>query len=143
MFKQVFSSNWIRKANEHLQACIDHKQIWFASRASAHKDEINRITSQRLHLKLPAGETILDLVEEQDNLVYQTKKQCALIEVKSTARGTQTFDLPLHLKRSTAATRARRDNYTTLLLGNWAVKCYYDMMSVKLESQETFTPRLI
>ena len=143
VFKQVFSSNWIRQANEHLQACIDHKQIWFASRASAHKDEINRITSQRLHLKLPAGETILDLVEEQDNLVYQTKKQCALIEVKSTARGTQTFDLPLHLKRSTAATRARRDNYTTLLLGNWAVKCYYDMMSVKLESQETFTPRLI
>ena len=143
VFKQVFSSNWIRKANEHLQACIDHKQIWFASRAAAHKDAINRIVNQKLHLKLPAGDTILDLVEEQDNLIHQTKKQCALIEVKSTARGTQTFDLPLHLKRSTSSSRARRDNYTTLLLGNWAVKCYYDMMDVKLESEETFTPRLI
>jgi hypothetical protein len=142
-FKQVFSSNWIRRANEHLQASIDHKKIWFASRASAHKDAINRIVNQKLHLSLPAGETVLDLIEEQDSLVYQTKRQCALIEVKSTARGTQTFDLPLHLKRSTSAHRARRDNYTALLLGNWAVKCYYDIMDVELGSQETFTPRLI
>ena len=42
--------------------------------------------------------------QNQDNLIYQTKKQCALIEVKSTAKGTQTFDLPQHLKRNTSAT---------------------------------------
>ena len=142
-YKQVFSSNWIRRANEHLQACIDHKNIWFASRASAHKDAINRIVNQKLHLSLPANETVLDLVEEQDSLIYQTKKQCALIEVKSTARGTQTFDLPLHLKRSTSAHRARRDNYTALLLGNWAVKCYYDMMAAPKEEPETFIPRML
>ena len=143
VFKQVFQSNFIRKANEHLQACIDHKRIWFASRASAHKTAFDRLSSQRLSLRLPKDETILDLIETQDSLIYQTKKQCALVEVKSTARGNQTFDLPLHLKKSTSEHRARKDNYTTLMLGNWAVKCYYDIMGVKLESMETFAPRLI
>ena len=90
------------------------------------------------------GETILDLIEEQDNLVYQTKKQCSLIEVKSTAKGTQTFDLPQHLKRNTSVNRARRDNYTTLMIGTWAMKCYYDMISAEdVEVDETFTPMML
>ena len=29
-FKQVFSTDFIRKANERLQADIDHKRIWFS-----------------------------------------------------------------------------------------------------------------
>jgi len=33
-FKQLFSTNFIRNANEHLQASIDHKRIWFASRTA-------------------------------------------------------------------------------------------------------------
>ena len=28
VFKQIFISDWLRKANEHLQACIDHQKIW-------------------------------------------------------------------------------------------------------------------
>ena len=77
-------------------------------------------------------------------MIHQTKKQCALVEVKTTARGTQTFDLPHHLKRSTAASRARKDNYTTLMLANWALKSYYDMMEINLEDQDsTFVPRMI
>ena len=89
------------------------------------------------------AESVLDLMEMQDDLIYQTKKQCALVEVKSTARGTQTFDLPLHLKKSTSATRARKDNYTTLMLANWALKSYYDMKSTPNEIGDTFTPRMI
>ena len=87
--------------------------------------------------------TILDFIETQDSLIHQTKKQCALIEVKSTAKGTQTFDLPLHLKKSESINRARRDNYTTLMLGNWAIKCYYDMMNAPAEEAGTFTPRML
>lgn len=143
-FKQVFTSNWLRKANEYLQASIDHKRLWFASKATASTEAFNKMTNQKIDFKYKTGETILDLVEEQDNLVYQTKKQCALIEVKSTAKGTQTFDLPQHLKRNTSASRARRDNYTTLMIGNWALKCYHDMMSAEEESpDETFTPMMI
>ena len=84
------------------------------------------------------------MIETQDDLIYQTKKQCALVEVKTTAKGTQSFDLPQHLRRSTSANRARKDNYTTLMLGNWAVKAYNDMKNVKVEEvNATFVPRMI
>ena len=143
-YKQIFTSNWLRKSNEYLQACIDHKRIWFASKATANNEAFNRMTNQSINLKFNTGETILDLIEEQDNLVYQTKKQCSLIEVKSTAKGTQTFDLPQHLKRNTSVNRARRDNYTTLMIGTWAMKCYYDMISAEdVEVDETFTPMML
>ena len=85
-----------------------------------------------------------DLIEFQDDMVNQTKKQCALVEVKTTAKGTQTFDLPQHLKRSTSVNRARKDNYTTLMLGNWAVKAYNDIKNTHQEQiNHTFTPRMI
>ena len=32
----------------------------------------------------------------------------------TTSRGTQSFDLPSHLRKSTSVNRARKDNYTTL-----------------------------
>ena len=95
-------------------------------------------------VKYTGAENTLDLIETQDDLVYQTKKQCALVEVKSTARGTQTFDLPQHLKRSTSVNRARKDNYTTLMLANWSLKCYYDIMTIDKESlNNTFNPIMI
>ena len=33
-FKQLFSTTFLREANEYLQASIDHKRIWFASRTA-------------------------------------------------------------------------------------------------------------
>jgi hypothetical protein len=144
VFKQVFVSEWLRKANEHLQACIDHKKIWFSSKTTANASVFNKQTAKHIPIKLTGAENILDLIETQDDLVYQTKKQCAMVEVKSTARGTQTFDLPQHLKRSTSPNRARKDNYTTLMLANWALKSYYDMMKVDKESlNTTFNPIMI
>jgi hypothetical protein len=72
------------------------------------------------------------------------KRQCALVEVKATAKGVQTFDLPQHLKRDTGANRARKDNYTALMLGNWGVKSYYDLMDIgESEFSSTFTPLMI
>ena len=143
VFKQVFTSDFIRKGNEHLQACIDHKRIWFASKTSANAGAFTKQSNQRMRLDLTKELTIGDFIDTQDSLVYQTKKQCALVEVKSTAKGTQTFDLPLHLKRSTSASRARKDNYTTLMLANWALKCYYDMKSAPDNIGETFVPKMI
>jgi len=142
-FKQTFTSNWLRKANEHLQACIDHRKIWFASKCSANESEFTNQTSQSFDIKLTGEDSKGDLIDSQDILIYQTKKQCALVEVKSTAKGTQTFDLPQHLKRSTSASRARKDNYTTLMLSNWALKCFFDIKSHKNESSSTFTPIML
>tara|TARA_Y100001938_G_scaffold85196_1_gene117009 strand:+ start:12301 stop:14133 length:1833 start_codon:yes stop_codon:yes gene_type:complete len=142
-FKQNFTSNWLRKANEHLQACIDHRKVWFASKCSASESEFTNQISQSFDVKLTGEDSKGDLIDTQDILIYQTKKQCALVEVKSTAKGTQTFDLPQHLKRSTSANRARKDNYTTLMLSNWALKCFFDIKSHKNESSATFTPIML
>ena len=142
-FKQNFTSDFIRKANEHLQACIDYKHIWFASRTTANGSAFDRQNSSLVNVKLTGAETTSDLIEAQDALIHQTKKQCALIEVKSTAKGNQTFDLPQHLKRSTSANRARRDNYTALMLANWALKCYFDVRQKKDDFSATFLPRMV
>tara|TARA_Y100000593_G_scaffold94174_1_gene191996 strand:- start:10084 stop:11913 length:1830 start_codon:yes stop_codon:yes gene_type:complete len=143
-FKQIFTSDFIRRANEHLQANIDHKRIWFGSKTAANTTAFNRYSSARVDLKKVNESNILDFIEAQDSLIYQTKKQCALVEVKSTAKGTQSFDLPQHLKRSTSSQRARKDNYTTLMLANWALKCYYDILKTKNNNQtQTFTPFVI
>lgn len=142
-FKQIFSIDFIRKGNEHLQANIDHKKVWFASRTTASEVAFNKYSEVNINLENVNEVNILNFIETQDSLIYQVKKQCALIEVKSTPKGTQTFDLPIHLKKSTSANRARKDNYTALMLGNWAIKCYYDMMSTPVKETGTFIPRMI
>ena len=148
-FNQVFTGTFIRKANEYLQACIDYKKIWFASRTGSHESFFNEVINKSAPIDLMKSEdkkdwTILDFIENQDDFIYQTKKQCALVEHSSTSRGTQTFDLPQHLKRSSSANKARKDNYSALMLANWALKCYHDMMNVpEIEEISTFLPRML
>ena len=143
-FKQVFSTDFIRKANERLQADIDHKRIWFSSRTTANGPAFNKFSSRKVPVKMTNCQDVLELIEVQDDMIYQTKKQCALVEVKSTTKGIQTFDLPSHLKRSTSVNRARKDNYTTLMLSNWASRAYFDIIDLKEETaQNTFVPILI
>ena len=142
IYNQVFTTNWIRKANEYLQACIDYKRIWFASRANASGTAFEKQSIQKIQMGWTGEKNIGELIDIQDNLIHQTKKQCALVEVKTTAKGSQTFDLPQHLKRNTSAGRARKDNYTALMLANWAAKCYFDMQEYKTEDVATFVPRM-
>ena len=143
-FKQLFSSTFLREANEYLQASIDHKRIWFASRTAACGSFFDKVSSQAVPIKLMPYENKGDLIEFQDDIIYQTRKQCALVEVKTTAKGIQTFDLPQHLKRSTSSNRARKDNYTTLMLGNWALKAYNDLKNTEVQQiNHTFTPRML
>jgi len=148
-FNQIFTSNFIRKANEYLQACIDYKKIWFASKTGANEEFFNEAANKGAPIDLMKTEdkkdwTLLDFIENQDDFIYQTKKQCALVEHSSTSRGTQSFDLPQHLKRSTSANKARKDNYSALMLANWALKCYFDMMNLpEIAESATFSPILI
>jgi hypothetical protein len=148
-FNQVFTSNFIRKANEYLQACIDYKRVWFASRTASDEASFNETIALNVPLELMKTEdkkdwTILDFIENQDDFIYQTKKQCVLIEHSTTSRGTQSFDLPQHLKRSASANKARKDNYSAFMLANWAVKCYNDIMTTQIvEVQPTFSPIMI
>jgi hypothetical protein len=145
-FSQVFSSNFIRKGNEYLQACIDYKKVLFASRTCSNEKFFSEIIDSKLPRELifigdKKDWTNLDFIENQDDFIYQTKKQCSLVEYTTTARGMQNFDLPQHLKRGSSATRARKDNYSAFMLANWGVKCYNDIMKQTEETNTfTFTP---
>jgi hypothetical protein len=149
VFKQVFTSNFIRRGNEHLQACIDYKKVWFASRSAANESFFNEVINTKLPRKLifiddKSEWTTLDLIDHQDDLVFQTKKQCTLVEFTTTARGSQNFDLPLHLRKSSSPNKARKDNYSAFMLGNWGIKCYSDIMNQKAEVlSHTFDPVMI
>ena len=146
---QVFTSNFIRKGNEYLQACIDYKKIWFASNTGGNEDFFNKVMNSNANLDSIRSEdkkdwTTLDFIENQDDFIYQTKKQCALVEYTSTSRGNQNFDLPQHLKRSSSANKARKDNYSALMLANWGYKCYNDTMSQpEILEMPTFSPIMI
>ena len=145
-FNQVFSSSFIRKGNEYLQACIDYKKVLFASRTCSNNNFFSETVDTHLPRELIFNEdkqdwSNLDFLENQDDFIYQTKKQCSMVEYTTTSRGMQNFDLPQHLKRGSSATRARKDNYSALMLANWGAKCYNDIMKQNVENNTfTFTP---
>ena len=87
---------------------------------------------------------MIDFVEHQFDMLNLTKTECALIQINSTPTGNQTFDLPRTLKRQTGPEKTRKDSYSSLLLGNWMIKLYYDVMGVEAEKVvSTFTPMFI
>ena len=149
------TSNWIRQANELLQSNFDHKRIFFASRAmdeSYQTQKRKRIPIENLkYLKTAdAGEKMtkeakmIDFIEHQSDIIELTKVECALIQITTTSQGTQTFDLPSNLKRQSGRDKARKDSYSALVLGNWMIKTYFDVMNFKpKEVVSTFTPMFI
>ena len=87
---------------------------------------------------------MIDFVEHQYEMIDVTKSQCALIQIKTSPQGTQTFDLPDNLKRQTGPDKARKDSYSALVLGNWMTRIYFDMQNFKGEEVvSTFTPMFI
>ena len=147
-FSQVFSSEFIRKSNERLQADIDYRRIWFSSRTCANDNFFDSVKNTIIPRELISfGEddswTLLDFIENQDDFIAQTKKQCSMVEYTSTSRGNQNFDLPQHLRRG-GKTRARKDNYSALLLANWALKAYMDITKEEpQDTMSTFTPFMV
>jgi hypothetical protein len=82
-------------------------------------------------------------IDNQEVLIQQTKYQAASIEVKTTVRGTQSFDLPDIMKRDTSEDRMRRDSYTAMMLGTWCLRCYYDIVNTPVQTFDTFEPILV
>jgi hypothetical protein len=147
VFTQYFTTDFIRKGNEWLQGCIDYKKIWFGGLIKANPEAFEKATHTQLNVpsiidcEHLSDETPLGwFIDAQEVLIRQTKYQCASIEVKTTAKGVQTFDLPQLMKRDTNENRMRRDSYTALMLACWGMKAYHDIMNVPEEQFETFTP---
>jgi septal ring factor EnvC (AmiA/AmiB activator) len=85
--------------------------------------------------------SISDFLLDQDDWIEQTKRQLALIEVKATALGNYQYDIPSHLKKSKNEKRARRDNYTCLLMAYYGSKHYFDIIGMEEDfGPTTFTP---
>ena len=149
------TSDWIRRANELLQANFDHKRLWFGSRAvdeSYNKERAKVIPISKLKfLRLSDEEEkqskqakMIDFIEHQYDMINMTKNQCALIQITTSPQGTQTFGLPPELRRQTGPDKARKDSYSALVLGSWMAKVIHDMNNIKAENAtSTFTPMFI
>ncbi len=145
-FKQFFGTgDFLRKANENLQACIDYKRVWFASSIRADGNSFDKAINCNIPLDLTGfNGNIGELVDEQDLLLLQVKKELALIQLTTTTRGTYSFDIPAFLKKDKSPHRARRDSYTALMLGTWGAKCYFDLISAPAESSiASFEPFIV
>jgi hypothetical protein len=149
------TSDWIRRANELLQANFDHKRLWFGSRAvddAYNKQRAKVIPISKLKfLRLSEDEEkqskqakMIDFIEHQYDMITMTKNQCALIQITTSPQGTQTFGLPTELRRQTGPDKARKDSYSALVLGSWMAKILYDMHNTKAQSAvSTFTPMFL
>jgi hypothetical protein len=86
---------------------------------------------------------MIDFIEHQKDMIDLTKAECALIQPSTTATGNQTFDLPSNLKSQKGPDRARKDSYSALILVNWMMNVYNDMMNLPEQEAFTFTPMFI
>lgn len=178
VYFQTFNPDWIRMANEELQAAIDHRRLSFAAPAEG----IEAVFKSQRSMALPELKGLkflsiikknnrsknvtdsseydldedlgdddsdieakkIDLIERQGFLINLIKTQCALIEVKLSDSGHITFTLPQNLKKQTGPNKTRRDLYTALLIGNWAVKCFNAFSNfVPEESFGDFIPTIV
>jgi hypothetical protein len=146
------TTSWIRFANELLQSAFDHKKILFAGAAmndSYSRERGKQIPIETLKFLKGGGEEkekgakMIDFIEHQKDMIDLTKAECALIQPSTSATGTQTFDLPTNLKGQKGADRARKDSYSALVLANWMMTVYYDMMDRPEEKPFVFTPMFI
>ena len=144
-------SVWIRSANEMLQTAFDRKKIYFAASAMddnysiqrAKKIPIKNLKFSKYEDEKNVGAKMIEFIEHQKDMIDLTKAECALIQVSSSAGGTQSFDLPPSLKRQKGIDKPRKDSYSALVLGNWGMNIYYDMMDVPEEKYQGFTPMFI
>lgn len=151
-FKQVFSQDSVRRINEQLQTWIDRGKIIFASRLTASDDYETMVKEQipypfdnkDLENIESKEKFVYNLIDNQDDWIPKVKTQCAMIEIDlSSALGKFSFNFPQMLRRDKSPKRARKDNYTALLLGVEGAQAYFNLMKQpKQERQKMFIPQL-
>ena len=149
--KQPFGSPFQKAANEYLQGCFDHKGVMFAGKIAASTEESGKnidIGSSIVIPLLKDHEELCELspsqfIEHQDNLLDLTRKECSMIQVKQSSLGTQNWDLPQNMKRTGGPNKVRKDSYSALLLGVWALKMYLDSQEIPAEEPQEDFPYLL
>lgn len=136
--KQPFTSPFQKAANEYMQGCFDHKGILFAGKLAANSSAAGRAMGTDLSMLQHHEEfkdmTPSQIIDHQDYLLDLTRKECSMIQVRSTTLGTNSYDLPQNLRRTSGPNRVRKDSYSALLLCNWCVKIFIEAMTVEVQS---------
>jgi len=147
--KQFFHSTFQKAANEYMQTCFNRRQLLFAAKALPNEGAMAKMRGQDIGDIIAYHPDFVgpnqergdmdDFIAQQDVLVDLVKKECALIEVKVSSLGNTTFDLPTNVKKASKnKNRIRRDSYSALFLGNWALKLYLESKSRPSENYGTF-----
>lgn len=143
-YRQKFTSQWIREANEYLQHFIQAKRLFFCSRIIPNEREFNRFEKFKLPFEMEnaAGKrmSITEFCEEQDILIDETKNQIALITPRTNPNGSMAFDLPPEVRAIKGENRSRKDNYTTTLIAVWAFRFYMDFLDENVGKVESWRP---
>jgi len=147
-YRQVWQSDWIRRGYEYLKAQIEYGKIHFASPVCSHSimvqkavDEEQKGSTPIIEIKDPKTDIkmgLLDFMAWQDYLLLETKSQLALIEPKVSSTGNMTFQLPQRLKMLKSPGRPRKDLVSCIVMGNWAAKCYLDMIYTEEEKVQAY-----
>ena len=136
--KQYFHSTFQKAANEYMQTCFNRRTLLFAAKGIPNDSAMSKMRNQDIGSILSLhpdfcgvneGEPgdMDDFIGQQDVLIDLVKKECALIDPKMSSLGSVSFDLPSHMKKNNKnPSRVRKDNYSALFLGNWALKLYLD-----------------
>jgi hypothetical protein len=151
VYRQSFAALSQRRMNEHLKNQIEAKKIWFGSRLPVDEKHIGMCkeiinTYKLFGERKPDDEKFEadDFLEEQNHWIDETKGQTALIQVKASAMGSLSYDLPISIKKSTSENRPRKDSYTCLLMGATAASYYFNIMGAEeRQITSTFAPIII
>ena len=137
VYAQPFSAPTLRTMNEYLCDGVSSSKVWFGS-GIQHQEDLFQSVINGFNFPYPfkdhEGKTyeLVDFIDDQEDWVSQTKRQMALIEVKSIGNGsTLQYNIPTHLRKSTNEKRARRDNYTCLLMAYYSSKHYFNIMKAE------------
>lgn len=150
-FKHVFNQPSIRRINEQMQTWINTNRIAFASRLERVNSEYEFAMGSMIPYPFTEADKkqgsfaqfVHELITTQDEMIPLVKKQCSLIEIRVSPTGGQIFDLPQSLKRNTSPGRARKDNYTALMLGIEGAKAYFDLMKQPvIKRNSSFVPMM-
>ena len=150
---QVFHSAFQGAAHDYLQSCVDFGNIVFAGKAEAreHQSEIMKMQEIGNIYKIHSlfnenkdGDPFYNFIQYQDYLMDLTRTEMTMIQVSVSQLGNRSFDIPAAFKMAKSANRLRRDNVSSLILANWALKIYIDSQMLPQEDIfTTFEPRLI
>ncbi len=142
----TFSSHTIRKANEFMQGQINAKKVWFASRLTSNHKEFAKVKNWKMPYEFvdkynKKFENELEFFEHLDDWQEEVQNQLAMIQVTATSSGNLQFDLPPYCRRDTGQFRARKDQYSCMLMAVYTARIYFDMLDLQMEKpQNTFIP---